>query len=121
MPKIKFTKEKKEIEVPAGTNLRQAMIDHGIAVYSGIETKLNCGGKGLCGACRVHVKDGENNLSSKSLVERMRLGLSFATIGHEDEVRLSCQTAVTGDCTIEATSDFNWYGDDLKYVTRQPD
>lgn len=121
MPKIKFLKEKKDVEVPAGTNLRQAMLDHGIPVYEGIHTKLNCGGRGTCGSCRVYVKDGDKGLSPPGLLEKMRSALAFYAIGHEDEVRLSCQTSVTGDCAIEGTPPFNWYGEELKYTTRQPD
>jgi ferredoxin len=121
VPKIKFTKEKKEIEVAAGTNLRQAMMDNGVPVYRGFENTMNCGGKGLCGACRVHVKDGEQNLAKPGLIESMRLAMGSFTIGHEDEVRLSCKTTVNGDCSIEGTPEFNWFGEDLKYITRQPD
>ena len=113
MPKVKFTKEKKEIEVPVGTNLRQAMIDNGVAVYAGFDKKANCGGHGTCGTCRVYVKEGEQNASKRGLKEKLRTALAFFMIGHEDEVRLSCQTQVMGDMTIEATPAFNWYGEEL--------
>ena len=118
MPKVKFTKERKEIEVPVGTNLRQAMLDNGIPVYAGIEKTLNCGGHGTCGACRVYVKEGEKNVSKKGLKETIRSAFAFYSLGHEDEVRLSCQTQIMGDLSIEATPAFNWYGEDVKYTTR---
>jgi ferredoxin len=120
MPKVKFVKEKKEIEVPKGANLRMAMIQNGIPVYRGIHQKsyANCGGKGSCGTCRVYVKDGDQNASAKGPWERIRTALAFFMIGHEDEARLSCQTSVEGDMTIEATPEFNWYGDEVKYTTR---
>jgi ferredoxin len=123
MPKVKFVKEKKEIEVPKGTNLRQAMIQNGIPVYRGIHQKsyANCGGKGTCGTCRVYVKDGDENAGKKNLRERLRTAFAFFMIGHEDEARLSCQTTVEGDMTIEATPEFNWYGDEVKYITRPCD
>ena len=63
MPKVVFVKEKKEIEVPDGANLRQEARKAGIQVYRGIERFLNCRGNGLCGACRVLVKKGMENLS----------------------------------------------------------
>jgi ferredoxin len=120
MPKVKFVKEKKEIEVAKGANLRDAMIANGVSVYRGIHQKsyANCGGHGRCGTCRVYVKDGEKNTSKKTLMEKMRTALAFFMIGHEDEVRLACQTSVEGDMTVEATPGFNWYGDEIKYTTR---
>ena|SRR5437870_6779963 len=120
MPKVKFTKEKKELEVPKGANLRQVMLDNGIGVYRGIHRKrmANCGGHGNCGTCRVYLKSGEENASPRGLRERLRTALAFFMIGHEEEARLSCQTTVEGDMTVEATPEFNWFGEELKYTTR---
>src|SRR5271170_7667835 len=120
MPKVKFTKEKKEIEVPEGANLRLSMIENGIPVYRGIHQKnyANCGGKGSCGTCRVCIKDGDERASPKGPWERIRSALAWWMIGHEHEVRLACQTQVQGDMTVEATPEFNWYGDEVKYTTR---
>ena len=36
---------------------------------------------------------------------------SFAVIGHEDEMRLSCQCQVKGDCEIEVRPAFNFSGE----------
>jgi ferredoxin len=119
MPKIKFTAQKKEIEVPKGTNLRQAMMANGIPVYRGaFNQKANCDGKGMCGKCRVYVKDGDQNASKMGLWEKLRTSLAPFMIGHEDEARLSCQTTVEGDMSVEATPEFNWFGDEIKYTTR---
>ncbi|HMF13105.1 MAG TPA: hypothetical protein VKE94_12395, partial [Gemmataceae bacterium] len=77
---------------------------------------LNCHGLGLCGTCKVLVKKGMENLSpkktsaeesqkhresiekglekpgaQKTLTEKFTLWRMFSTIGHEDEMRLSCQ------------------------------
>jgi ferredoxin len=111
MPKVTIVNEKKEIEVPAGANLRQAAREAGIEVYQGFDRYLNCRGLGLCGTCRVYVKKGMENLGPKTLMERIRLGLSMASVGHEEEIRLSCQTAVNGDCSIEVRPAFNYSGD----------
>lgn len=113
MPKVTFVKEKQEIEVPAGANLRKEAMKAGVAVYSGIDRYINCRGLGLCGTCCVLVKKGMENLSPKGFRERMKLATSFSSIGHEDEIRLSCQTQVNGDCTIEMRPEFNWHGENF--------
>ncbi len=117
MPKVVFVNEKKEIEVPAGANLRTEAKKAGISVYKGIDKYLNCLGFGLCGTCRVLVKSGMENLSPKSVMERINLNAHpltmFAAIGHENEMRLACQVAVNGDCTIETTPAFNMDGENF--------
>lgn len=116
MPKITILNEqKKEIEVSAGTNLRQALRDAGVQVYSGIDKYLNCRGLGLCGTCAVLVKKGMEGLSKKTLREKFNFTFhpksSFAVIGHEEEMRLSCQCQVEGDCEIEVRPKFNLSGE----------
>jgi ferredoxin len=116
MPKITILNEqKKEIEVPAGTNLRLALREAGVQVYSGIDKYLNCRGLGLCGTCAVLVKKGMDGLSKKTLREKFNFTFhpksSFAVIGHEEEMRLSCQCQVQGDCEIEVRPAFNLSGE----------
>ncbi len=53
MPTIKFVKEKKEIQVPEGANLRNEAFKAGVTVYKGPDKILHCPGLGLCGTCRV--------------------------------------------------------------------
>jgi ferredoxin len=117
MPKITFVNEKIEVEVPEGTNLRTAAKQAGVQVYKGLSKYLNCHGLGMCGTCRVLVKKGMENLSGKTLRERFNLSLHpvtmIASIGHEDEMRLSCQVAVNGDCAVETTPGFNWSGENF--------
>jgi ferredoxin len=115
MPKVTFIvgKEKREVEVPEGANLRQEAMKAGVPVYAGLHRYLNCRGLGLCGTCRVLVKQGTENLTPKSFRERFKLALSLASIGHEDEMRLSCQAQVKGDCTVEVTPAFNWSGENF--------
>ena len=99
---------------------------------------LNCHGLGHCGTCKVLVKKGMENLSPKKMTadefnkhrenvekglekageqktftEKFTLWRMFSSIGHEDEMRLSCQVAVHGDCTIEVHPTFNWDGDNF--------
>lgn len=104
MPKVTIVNEKKEIEVPAGSNLRQEAMKAGVEVYPGIHKYLDPA-FGLCGSCKVYVKKGDENVSGKTLMERINLNLhpmtSFAAIGHETEIRLACQMKVNGDCSVE--------------------
>ena len=117
MPKVTFVNEKQEIEVEPGANLRQAALKAGVAVYPGVNRYLNCRGLGLCGTCRVLVKKGKENLTPKTLIERANLNTHpltmLAAIGHEDEMRLSCQVRVNGDCTIETKPPFNLTGENF--------
>ncbi len=111
MPKITFVKEKQEVEVPAGTNLRKAAMQAGIELYPSLHKYLNCRGLGQCGTCRVLVKSGMENLSPKGLLEKINFTLhpitSFAYIGHETEMRLACQVTVNGDCSVATQPAFN--------------
>lgn len=114
MPKLTFKnikdKEKKTTEVPKGINLRAAMINHGVDVHPGLATRLNCGGRGHCGTCRVHIPKGFDNCSPMELKEKLRISFSWFGIGNEEVVRLSCQTNVMGDMTIIHCPDDNLYG-----------
>lgn len=117
MPKVTIVNEKKEIEVPAGGNLRQEARKAGVEIYNGIEKYLNCRGLGVCGTCKVIVKSGMENLSPKGIIEKLNLNFhpmtAFASIGHEDDMRLACQTNVNGDCSIEVRPEFNLSGENF--------
>jgi len=93
MPIISFTKAFPPIEVPAGANLMQSLLQAGIPVAS------SCYGDGVCGKCRLEVFSGEENLSPPQVLEdlikdRLKLGPGL---------RISCQTQVLGDVTVDAT------------------
>jgi ferredoxin len=112
MPKITFVNEKKEIEVPAGANLRDEARKAGIEVNSRLAgIPLNCLGHGTCGTCRILVKKGMESLSKKGIIEKITLLRMFSAIGHEDEMRLACQCAVNGDCTVETKPPMNISGE----------
>ena len=113
MPKVVISNEKREIEIPAGSNLRLELLKADVQVYPGVNKVLNCRGHGTCGTCRVIVKKGMENLSPKGLQEKIRLGLSLASIGHEDTMRLACQTAVNGDCEIVVRPPMNMDGENF--------
>lgn len=113
MPKIKFIKEKQTVEVEPGANLRQAARRSGIEVYPGIHKYpgMNCMGFSMCGKCAVLIKKGMENCSPVGMMEGLRLKPSFMYIGHEDEMRLACQTQVNGDIEVETQPEMNWHGE----------
>ena|SRR6266540_3965457 len=114
MPKITFTRENQVIEVPEGTNLRKAALAEGIELYRGVSRYLNCHGFSQCGECRVHITKGMENTSPKTFREKLRIAMSWFKIGHEDKVRLACQTRVLGDIEVRTQPEFNWFGERKK-------
>ena len=113
MPKVTFVKEKKTIEVPAGSNLRKMAKRNGVEPHPFPHNLFfaNCHGNGLCGSCRVNVKKGAENLSPQGFWERFTRFLNplwfFARIGREKTMRLACQAKVNGDCEIETQPPLN--------------
>jgi ferredoxin len=127
MPIVKFNKEKKEIEVPQGENLRKAALKAGVNLYQGINgigasvnKNLNCHGFGMCGMCRVNITKGTDNASDKGTLESLRFKIPFpdplvnlAYIGNEETMRLACRTEVMGDIEVETGPDFNLFGENF--------
>lgn len=116
MPVINFVKEKKKIEVPEGANLRKEAQKAGVQVYPGIHQVLHCPGWGQCASCRVLITKGaDSNVKPPGWFEKLRLLLGpitfFARLGHEKELRLSCQTTVQGDIDVETQPSVNWHGE----------
>lgn len=115
MPTIKFVNEKKTIEVPEGTNLRKAAFQAGVDVYSGVSRVLHCPGLGMCTTCKVRITKGIENVSRQGLWERTNMLKDpltlFARIGHEQDLRLSCQTTVHGDVEVQTHPSINWHGE----------
>jgi ferredoxin len=67
----------------------------------------------MCGTCKVLVKKGMENLSPKGLLERFTLARMLSSIGHENEMRLSCQVTVNGDCSIVTKPPLNLSGENF--------
>ena len=124
MPTVTFVKEKKQIDVPDGTDLRTAAKQAGVNVYSGfngvgagLNSIVNCHGWGTCGTCRVLVTKGMENTSSMSIREKVKFRapipdplpcLSF--IGNEETMRLACMTKVHGDVVVETGPKLDLFG-----------
>lgn len=134
MPIIKFIKEKKEIEVAEGVNLRQAALQAGVNLYQGlngfgadINKYVNCYGvcqatQGIlgCGTCKVLIKKGMENTNPLSFSEKVKFNIplpdplpAFSYIGHEHEMRLACCTTVEGDIEVETGPEVNLFGDNF--------
>jgi ferredoxin len=128
MPTIKFIKEKKEIQVPTGANLRKEAIKAGVNLYQGINgigasvnKVLNCHGLGQCGTCRVNIVKGMENASPMGTFEKLRFTClpfpeplaCFAFIGNEETMRLACLTTVNGDMEVETGPELNFFGENF--------
>ena len=90
MPKVTFhyNGQIKTVEAETGQAILQ------IALDSGIPMEHACGGNGFCTTCMCKVKQGMENLSPRNDREE-NMGIT------EDPDRLSCQSQVQGDVTIE--------------------
>jgi len=113
MPIVNFVNEKKQIEVPAGANLRKEAIKAGVNLYPHIHKFLNCHGLSQCAACRVLITKGLDNASPMGMIEKMRLNVSMAYIGNEGNMRLSCQTQVQGDMDVVTKPPLNLFGENF--------
>lgn len=71
----------------------KSLLDAGIPVAS------SCNGDGVCAKCKIAVIAGIENLSAENEIEnflKQKLEIS-------ENFRISCQTEVLGDITIDAT------------------
>lgn len=66
------------------------------AERSGVRLRHDCGGKALCGTCRVKVVSG--SVSPMSERERLRL----AALGAEEGTRLACQARAGSNLHVQA-------------------
>ena len=87
MHKVTFLPDGKEVEAEAGITLMQA------AEKAGVYINSLCGGKGVCGKCRVQVING------KVLADKHSIGFLSKEELNEGFV-LACQTKVTGDMEV---------------------
>jgi ferredoxin len=132
MPIVKFVKEKKEIEVPEGANLRAEALKAGIYVNQGFVNNIgrsanrvmNCKGMGMCGTCRVLVTKGMENTNKLTLREWLKFKTvvptplpdpipALAYVGHEETMRLACCTTVHGDIEVETGPELNLFGENF--------
>ena len=82
------------IEVDGETNLRRALLDDKVDVYTLGGKLRNCGGAGQCGTCLINVEDGVFNTNGRTPREE------FLLQNKPDTWRLACRTLVHGDVTV---------------------
>ena len=89
MPNLKVMPEEKLYGFATGKNLMEIMLDAGLFIDNA------CGGKGLCGKCRVKITEGDAGEAGET--ERGILKAEEL----EQGVRLACLTYPVSDITIE--------------------
>lgn len=101
MPVVTFHHEHRSFDVETGVNLRQLMRKVNVTPYRGVSMLTNCRGHNFCGTCAVEIVDGKG-ASPRSPDEEATLGgnLAIAKVV-EKNLRLSCQTKVTGDIVVK--------------------
>ncbi|KAA8494861.1 Photosynthetic NDH subunit of subcomplex B 3, chloroplastic [Porphyridium purpureum] len=85
----------REIQVDAGKNLRRALLDAKVDLYTLGGKFRNCGGNGACGTCVVEVL--ENPYGG---VTPMTTKETFLLTGKPNTWRLACRAEVTSDLAI---------------------
>ncbi len=93
MPLISIPKLQKSLNVEQGVNLMDALLKAGLPVAS------SCDGEGVCGKCRIRILEGMQNLSVKNDTEVFLIEQNNYT----PDFRISCQTQVLGDISVDAT------------------
>ena len=90
MPKVRFLFNGQEqiVDAQEGDTILK------IALDAGIPMEHACGGNGFCTTCMCKVREGMPNLSPRTDREE-NMGVL------EDPDRLSCQSEVRGDVTVE--------------------
>ena len=91
MPKVKFQDTGDEVEVDAGSELKDVTKDEGWPIAYGCED-------GVCGTCIVDIVEGKENISPKEEVESQTLDMMCMNDG---EHRLCCQCKVNGDIEMK--------------------
>lgn len=66
---------------------------------AGMPVASSCFGDGVCGKCRLQIIKGQENLSAINETEQF-LRERYQLAANE---RISCQTYVNGDITVDAT------------------
>ncbi len=91
MNKLTVLPQNTELYVEEDKNLLSVLKENNIFV------KNSCGGCASCSHCIIVIDSGEDNLNDVSFEEKQILGNTF----HITKERLSCQTTMSGDVTID--------------------
>jgi len=93
MPNVKFVVEHQVVEAQAGRVLREIALESGVYPNREWFRGFNCGGRGLCGTCKVWVKESKPGATSAVTIRERLHGLG-------DGRRLACQTRVKADIEV---------------------
>lgn len=89
MPILKVMPEGKQYDFASGKNLMEIMLDAGLFIDNA------CGGKGLCGKCRVRITEGDAGEAGGTERAILKAGEP------EQGIRLACLIRPESDITIE--------------------
>jgi ferredoxin len=92
---VLIDEDRRQIDVPAGANLRRVLMNAGISPYAPFTRNTNCGGRGLCATCGVRIL--ENPPAPSHWHDRIGIRFGYP--------RLSCQITVQGDMTVRILTD----------------
>jgi ferredoxin, 2Fe-2S len=99
MPIIRIPKLKKELEVPSGTILFEALREADIPIAS------SCQGELVCGRCKLRILSGNENLTEVTAVEtRMTTRLAWANESSK-LMRAACGCAIVAG-SVEIATDY---------------
>jgi 2Fe-2S ferredoxin len=93
MPRVNFIPSGRSSDVKQGTSLYDA------AIQTGLPVAASCSAEFICGKCNMTVLSGGENLSKQTEKERSLLRRE----SRPESDRVSCRTAVFGDCTVTTT------------------
>jgi ferredoxin len=88
-----------EVEAGPALSLLNALLREGVRI------RHDCGGKALCGTCRLRVRTGAGGLSPAGPREAARLAALAAAGEDVAGQRLACQAHAMRDIEIEAVLD----------------
>jgi ferredoxin, 2Fe-2S len=92
MPRVRYSKEGTEVEVPIGTSILEA------SFKGGMKEGYACGGVCACSTCHVYVKSGGELLSEMADDENDALDKAFDVRGNS---RLGCQARIEREGVVE--------------------
>lgn len=100
MPTVTFYNEFRSHETEGGTNLRRFMRRVHVSPYKGLAVLTNCRGHNFCGTCAVEIVDGKGATQRSQDEEATLTGnLAIAKVADKN-LRLACQTTITGDMIV---------------------
>ena len=91
--------ERHVLPVEQGRTLRDALLDADHSPYTGLTSRLNCGGRGICATCGVRVRSGPD---PDHWHDRLAARFGYP--------RLSCQVVVDRPMTVTLVDKRVWGG-----------